>query len=198
MLSSKRMFIYVAIVIVSVVCNYKAEAQRRGFATKGTTELAGTVSFSTYTPVSGDRTGDATSLFTFAPQVGYFVSDGLELGLSTGFALLPGVTVITPSSGKSTTFTQLFFSPSYNFQTKGEDIFPFIEGQLGYTAVSSGNYTESGLSYGGRGGIKIVAAEHFLITPSVQYLAITLNREGATTRTGFNYLVVGVGVAGYF
>ena len=198
MLLSKRVFIRVAIVMLSIVCHYHADAQNRGFATKGTTELSGTVSYSSYTTVDRDQIGDATSIFTFAPQVGYFVGDGIEIGMSTGIALLPGISVITPQRGSGTTFAQIFFSPSYNFQTKGENIFPFLEAQLGYTSLSSGSYSETGFSYGGRGGMKIVAAEHFLITPSVQYLAITLNRDGATTRTGFNYFVFGVGISGYF
>jgi len=173
-------------------------AQTKPFATAGTVELSGTVAFSSIAEVSNGRAGDATSLLSLAPQIGYFVSDGFEIGVGTGVALLPGISVISPPRGNGTTITQLFVTPSYNFRTEGNSVVPFIEGQLGYTSASSGSLTESGFSYGGRGGIKFIPVEHFLLTFSAQYLAITLNPERATERYGFNYLNVGVGVGGYF
>lgn len=174
-------------------------AQDKQFATKGVLELAGTISYSNFTMVSnGETSDDDLSIFTLAPQIGYFITDGFELGIGTGIALLPGYSVLSPSEGESTNFFQLFLAPSYNLRTENKSIYPFLEAQIGYTSVSSGDNSESGLSYGGRVGIKLVAANNFLITFSGQYLLITLNEEGEDERDGINYLTIGVGVSGFF
>jgi hypothetical protein len=191
---SKRMFIVGAAIAVGLTTSVQAQEK---FGLKGTTELSGSVSYSSLTPVSNGRTGDVFSIFTFAPQVGYFVTDGVELSFSTGISLLPGISVLSPERGDATTFVQMFFSPGYNFSVEG-NVIPFVEAQAGYTSLSSGNNSQSGFSYGGRGGIKVVAADNLLLTFAGQYLAITLNPEGASERYGLNYFTLGVGVSGFF
>jgi len=174
-------------------------AQNKQFATKGTTELSGNISYSNFTMVNnGETSEDDLSIFTLAPQIGYFFADGFELGLGTGITLLPGYSVLTPDDGESTNFLQLFLAPSYNLRIENKSIFPFVEAQLGYTSINSGNNTDSGFSYGGRIGVKFVATNNFLITFSAQYLLITLNEEGEDERDGLNYLTIGVGVSGFF
>ena len=193
---SSAILILIAFSVLAIISS--ANAQNRQFATKGVAELSGAVSYSNFTIVSHGETGDAISIFTIAPQVGYFVIDGLELGLGTGVSLLPGFSIISPENGESTSLLQIFFAPSYNIQTESKNLYPFVEGQLGFTSMSSGDQTDSGFSYGGRAGIKVLAAEHFIISFSAQYLLITLNESGTAERNGFNYLNVGVGIAGYF
>lgn len=188
----------VALALVVLLCAASTSAQQRRFAEKGVTELSGSVAFSSLTPVSNGKTGDATTLLSLGPQIGYFPDDGLELGISTGITLLPGISLISPPEGDATTVVQLFFSPAYNFLLKDNNATPFIEADLGYTSVSSGNESQSGFSYGARAGFKFAVVDHFLISLSGQYLAITLNPNNATERTGFNYLTFGVGVGGYF
>ncbi|HUL45185.1 MAG TPA: outer membrane beta-barrel protein [Bacteroidota bacterium] len=180
-----------------LLCISGTYAQQHRFAEKGITELSGSVAFSSITPVSNGKTGDAITLFSIGPQVGYFVEDGFEVGVSTGITLLPGLSVITPPEGDATTVVQLFFSPAYNFLLKDNNATPFIEMDLGYTSISSGNESQSGFSFGGKAGFKIPVVDHFLVSLSAQYLAITLNPNNATERTGFNYLTFGVGVGGY-
>lgn len=183
-----------AIVISTSVGN----AHGKLFAKQGVVELSGSVSFSSLTAVSSGRTDDATTIFSLAPQVGYFVADGIELGISTGMTLLPGVSILTPPKGEGTTILQLFFAPAYNYRAEGSNVCPFIEPQLGYTSISSGDSSESGFSYGVRAGIKAIAVEHFLVSFSGQYMALTFNPSNARERSGFNYLMFGVGIAGYF
>ncbi len=189
----------ITLVVLSLITIVSSgNAQDRQFASKGITEISGTVSYSNFTYVSNGETGDAISIFTLAPQVGYFVTDGFELGLGTGVSLLPGFSVLSPEDGESTNLLQLFLAPSYNIKTNDAKLYPFLEAQLGYTSISSGDETDSGFSYGGRAGLKIVAVEHLLVSISAQYLLITLNESGETERDGFNYLMVGVGISGYF
>lgn len=187
--------------IVSALCFSNGTAQEKPFATQGVTEIAGSISFSRFSLVSRGETGDASTMFSLAPQIAYFVADGFEIGMTTGityYTLLPGFSVITPPAGQATTMLQLFFSPAYNFRAQGNNAYLFIEPQLGYTSTSRGESSASGLSFGGRAGVKVVAAEHLLVTFSGQYLAITLKESGATERSGINYLSFGVGIAGYF
>lgn len=195
--NSHPTFLTLIVLLITIITS-NVNAQESQFANKTVTELSGTLSYSSFTMVNNGETGDAISIFTIAPQIGYFVVDGFELGLGTGVSLLPGFSILSPEDGESTSFLQIFFAPSYNIKTKNKSLFPFIEAQLGYTSISSGDQTDSGFSYGGRAGLKIAAVEHFLINLSVQYLLITLNESGETERDGFNYLMFGVGIAGYF
>jgi len=137
------------LVLFLVVYLSSSNAQNRQFAVKGITEISEAVSYSNFTSVSNGETGDAFSIFTFAPQIGYFVTDGFELSFGTGISLLPGFSVISPEDGESSNLLQFFFSPGYNFQTNNSTLFPFVEAQLGFTSSSSGNNTQSGFSYGG-------------------------------------------------
>lgn len=190
-------FISGSLITVLLLFSSSNFAQDKLFARKGVVELNGNISFSSYTIVSNGKTGNTTSIFTFAPQIGYFISDGFEIGLGTGISLIPGISVISPEGGNNSSLVQLFFSPSYNISTENKNLYPFLEAQLGYTSTSSGNSTSSGFSYGGRGGFKLIAKEHLLFTFSIQYLAITLDESGATERNGLNYFTIGIGISGY-
>ena len=176
-------------------------AQEQSFPLKGTIELAGTIAYANYTLVYQGQKGDATSLFSFSPQVGYFVTENFEVGLSSGVVLLPGLSF--QSSGEnSTTGLQLFATPAYHFSSGGSNLTPFIEAQLGYTSLASSSglsdVKRSGFSYGGRGGVKFVPVEHLILTFAVQYLSINLKASGELERTGYNYFTIGVGVGAYF
>jgi hypothetical protein len=199
-MSSQKMFsnrIVTIIVLTTILYCNQIIAQERTFAAKGTLEISGSIAYSSLTPVANGTSGDAISIFALTPQISYFIQDGLALGLSTGISFLPGVTVVSPSSGDNVTMLGLFFTPSYNFQIESKSIYPFIEGQFGYTSLSSGSTTLSGFSYGGKGGMKMILVDHILLNISAQYTAITFNPEGATKRTGFNYLTFGIGIGAY-
>jgi hypothetical protein len=189
--------ISLAVFVIIALMSSLVNAQDKKYACERVVELSGTVSYSTYTPVSNGQSGTSTSIMTIVPQIGVFVSDGLELSLSTGFSLLPGISIISQPNSESITMVELFFAPSYNFRTASETLFPFLEAQIGYTSLSGEFYTQSGLSYGGRGGLKIVVADHLLLTMSAQNLAITLNSSGSMNRSDFNYLTIGIGVGGF-
>ena len=165
------------------------------FRNKGTVELGGSISYSSMTTVTNGTTdNNSTSIFNFTPMVSYFIAEGFYLGVS------PGINIVkVAGSNDAITNLMLFAVPGYAFG-KGE-VFPFVEGWVGYTAVSSnsdpilgsGKLDLSGVSYGGRGGVKIQVGKGGLVNIGVSYTALTLNPKGADKRTGMNVLGVVVG-----
>lgn len=172
-------------------------AQERTFATKGVTEFSGSVAFSSFTPVSRGETGDAITLFSFGPKLGYFPIDGLELGIDPGVSLLPGISIETPSQGEATTVLQLFGFVGYNLLLEGSKVHPFLEVPFGYTSIASGDDSQTGFSWGVKGGVKIEIVSHLLLGIYGQYLLITLNPENSDDRNGFNFLSFGIGIGAF-
>jgi hypothetical protein len=173
-----------------LVCTCSGQ-ESEGFATKGTTEAGGSISFMSVSSVYNGQTGDASTTFTCAPFVGYFVSDGFEIGVNP-----LGITVLSYPHVSSTTLLNLFVAPSYNFRTEGS-VYPFIEALLGYTSVSNG-ISESGFSWGSRVGVKVAVTGRALLNLGVEYLQVTLNPSGASKRNGYNQLLISVGFSVWF
>jgi hypothetical protein len=166
-------------------------AQEKSFAQKGVVELGGSVSFSSRVAVyNGSTYGDAFTTFSVQPYIGYFVTDKFELGVNP-----LGITYMSQGSSNATQIG-IFLAPSYNFTTTSGNLFPFIEGLIGYTSQTSTGSTDlSGLSYGGRAGIKVPVGGSGLLNIGVQYLMITLNRSGSSSRNGENDLAIAAGFA---
>jgi hypothetical protein len=194
-----RQIIAAALLLAGLLAlTVSGHSQDKYFGKAGTIELSGSISFSSFTPVSDGETSDATTLFSLGPEIGYFIIDGLEVGVNSGISLLPGISVVTPSEGEGTTILQLFFFPAYNIHTEGGQVTPFLQVPIGYTSLSSGNITDSGFSWGIKGGIKIVAAGHFLVNVYAQYMQLSFTPENANERSGFNYFSFGVALGGFF
>jgi hypothetical protein len=181
--------LFIAILLLSV----DSLAQ---YATRGTTELGGTISYSSTTAVTnGTTASESTSLFNFLPYVGYFISDGLAIGLS------PGINIVKLAGSKeSVKNLLLFLVPGYTFGTKGS-LYPFVEGLVGYTSLVSkvdpltgvGEMDLSGISYGARAGIRVLVGKSGLANISVAYMLYTLNPKNATKRSGYNSLAINLG-----
>jgi hypothetical protein len=176
------------------------------FAMAGITELSGNISYSSYSEVDNGQTSPGFTIFNVAPQIGHFITNGLEIGLNSGVSFLSqygfnGLTVISSSGGgQSMSILQIFGSLSYNFKTGGEKVYPYLEFQYGYTSLSEGGtpaLTTSGSGYGICGGIKVVAVSHLLFNISIQYTSFSLNDSSIPVKSGINYLSVGVGVGGF-
>ena len=190
--------IVITIVLIAALHMAPAAAQDKDFGKAGSIEIAGGISFASITPVANGETGDALTLLSLGPEIGYFVADGFEIGFSPGVSLLPGVSVITPDQGDALTILQLFASPAYNLHLEGSTVNPFLQVPFGYTSLSSGGDSQSGFSWGVKGGIKVVATSHLLLTFYGQYLALSFTPENATERAGLNFLSFGVAVGGFF
>jgi len=74
---------------------------------------------------------------------------------------------------------------------------PFVEGLAGLSthslSISGKTNTISGFTWGGRVGIKSAVTDKGLLVIGVQYLQITLNPSGSTSRNGFNEFSIDAG-----
>jgi len=179
---------------VPVVAQVSSSPQpKKGFASAGVWELGGSATFSRSTPVIGGSTGEANYKLSAIPYVGYFLMDGLELGVN------PLGVALTGDGDTTNTELRFLFAPSYNVDLGGR-LYPFIEGLAGYTALivdypGGGRSTRSGFSWGGRLGVKFPVTARGLLNVGVQFLAVTLDPKGASTRNGTDELSLSVGFA---
>jgi hypothetical protein len=182
------------ILAVSTLLYMTVTAQDIPLTTRGTVELSGNLSFSSYRAPATDK---SYSVLNIAPQVSYFLTDNISVGLATGVGIFPGLSVVSPDGGGSTTTFQIFASPAYHFQTGSNEVIPFVEGQVGYALTSDEAVSSKGLSYGGRTGIKYVPVDHLVLTFAGQFLSIRLKRDGDDRRLGWDYWTIGIGVGAY-
>ena len=166
-------------------------SQDKSFAMQGAVELGGSIAFLSVTPVINGTTANGSTAFTATPFIGYFVADGLEIGVN------PLGLATTSFSGNSFTQIMIFAAPSYNFKTGGIG-YPFVEGLVGYTSQSGVGESLGGFSWGARGGVKLAVGGNGLLNIAMQYLQVTLNESGAAERSGTNQLTVSAGFTLWF
>lgn len=137
-----------------------------GFDAPGCVELGGSISYSG----ASEQTGGVNSTelineFSITPYVGYFPIKGFELGLNP-----ISYTDIT-AGGYNTTSLHVLFAPAYNFNTSTIVHF-FVEGEIGFNRNTNIAYSqlETGVSYGGRLGMKIEIAPHAMLNIYFQFL----------------------------
>ena len=163
---------------------------RKSFGAAGTLELGGSMTFTGSQPVAAGTSGNWVYEFSLLPYAGYFVIEGLELGIDPA-----GVSV--RSSGDTTAVQlRILLAPAYNFHT-ATIVTPFVEGLAGITSASLvrlGSTTSvSGFTFGGRAGIKAAVTERGMLNIGIQFLRITLNPSGGGSRNGSNELSVSAG-----
>ncbi len=179
------------IALACIAATAGAQEQRRHFTTRGTVELGGSISFMAAQPVINDKKGETTYLLAVMPYVGYFIIDGFELGLN------PAGLVLTNTNNVTVTQLRILLAPSYNFRTTSVAT-PFVEGLAGLTSITTsvtggGTATASGFTWGGRVGVKVALVEKGLLNLGIQYLQVTTNPSGVTTRNGSNEFTVTAG-----
>lgn len=172
---------------VILVSNVEAQ----NFARTGTIELGGTIGFESETEVNDGETADeSTTTFSFSPLLGYFIIDGLELGIMPIFE--------TASYGdNSDSMFGIFFAPQYHFDLQS-CVYPYVGGIVGYNSFNrdrlNSDNTYSGISYGGMAGIKVQIGNSSLINVRIRYLLATFNPEDWDgDRNGHNNLSIEAG-----
>lgn len=175
--------------LVSQVAAQTGSTSEKVYADKGVVELGGSLGFSSYTNVSAGQTSSTTyTNFSLTPSVGYFVTDGLELGLD------PFSLSVSSQTGASSSQTEIHIlgAVAYAAKTQGP-VYPFVEGVAGFSSYSSGGSAATGFTWGVRGGVKVAVVSHVLIMAGVQYMQVTEDPTGATSRYGYNEFLVGAG-----
>ena len=166
----------------------------QNFATKGTVEVGGSLGFSSSTYVSnGNSASHSTSTIKIEPYIGYFVSNGFELGF------VPSLTSQSYGDNSSTSFG-IYFAPAWNFDLRS-NLFPFLEGRIGYNSVSSSDgdpLTEDpsygGIAWGFRGGVKVKVGNSALVNIALSYDQTTYNpKNWSGDRNGENLFAVNAG-----
>lgn len=184
--------LFILSLILSVFCIINMNAQ--DFAKEGTWEFGGAVSYTSTTNVNDGETADnSTNEFSFEVPVGYFIIDGLELGIT------PEI-MTTSYDDRSTTWFGIYFTPAWNFDLNS-NAYPFIEGRFGYQSAtvdpggSSSSSTYSGIGWGVLGGVKVQISKNVLINAGFGYMQHTLEGENHTGgRNGENILGGRVGI----
>ena len=161
------------------------QPSRKHYASAGVWELGGTLAFQRVTAVADGSTGNAVYTLSAYPYVGWFITQGLELGANP-----IGATMVIEEDTTDLDLLTLG-SIAYVYRT-GSMWYPFVEGFAGYAmqvrSVGGRNTTRDGLAWGGRVGVKAAIVERALLTVGAQYLQITRNPAGADERNGTNEL----------
>ena len=177
--------------ILLLVILFGSIAFSQDFGKQGVIEIGGTAGFASETYVTDGETGDAYTIFTLQPTVGYFVIDGLEVGLNP----LSFSSENYPSWDDPINTIGLWAFGAYHFMTMGKT-YPYIQALLGYTSRSSGE-TYGGLAYGLAAGAKFEIAGGLLLNAGVDYRFYTYDRDDTGGRDGSNVLLIGVGLSGF-
>lgn len=199
LLSGGYTAIVYSLLFVCTVCIDLLPAQEaKKFASKGTFEFGGGLSFQSITRVSSLGTSDPTYILVVSPIAGYFLTDGFELGLrplSVTFVSYPSGNITIKDRSIQTSYSAML-APAYNFSTGGI-MYPFIEGLFGYAwaTFQSPQFEDTGrqLSWGGRAGIKLSVAGNALLNFGLQYLQTSQNPGEYQSRVGSNEITFTVG-----
>lgn len=130
--------------------------------------------------------------------MGYFIADGLELGI------IPSISTSSFGDVSSTSFG-VYFAPAYNFNLRS-NLYPFIEGRIGYNSSSvddgiplTPDISSGGFAWGFKGGMKFQVGKSSLVNMAITYDQITMNPKDWTgNRNGKNIFGVNAGVTIFF
>lgn len=203
----KRLFAILVFVLSVSIVTFSQD-----FAKKGIWELGGSVGFMSITGVSGGTTDPAaTTIFTFSPEAGYFITDNFELALlpfSISTESTPNFTyhvqnnqIVVTTTTTTTTSFRFLIAPTWNFDIQS-NIYPYIQVLIGYGTESFKNdtpypdgydYSESGLDYGAQAGIKIQVAKSSILNLGVSYLMTNREQSSETSRFGNNIFQIMAG-----
>ncbi|WP_294083704.1 outer membrane beta-barrel protein [Proteiniphilum sp. UBA5384] len=102
--------------------------------------------------------GSSTTTVVFSPSVGYFVTDGLSVGISASILNTEGSTLYS-----------VLPSASYYFDNQS-NIKPFIEVGIGYGGLSEDGESIGGLALGAGAGIMYLINKNIGLNLGFQYL----------------------------
>jgi len=188
----KNILLFLVVVIIFLFFNNAYSQTKKEFAKEHTVELGGSIGFSSITPVENGRTYESMTSISFHPYVGYFFTDGFEVGL------IPGIDDMSMGGDHYTTFV-IYLAPAYNFKTQSI-AYPYVQAGIGYNSVSYfSSKTYSGFAWQIEGGVKLNLFGNSLLKFSFEYNQKTQNSENHTgDRNGYNIFNFVVGFNVFF
>ena len=197
----------IGLIIAGCIVATPSIAQNKPFGQKGTVELSGSFSFTNTSVSIEDKTDVVGShsilIINLAPEIGYFISDGVEIGFNPGviFAGSSYGSGITGSvySNRNAAFMQLFAFLGYNIRSASGNTTPFFEIPFGFTGafVEHGS-PATGFSWGLKGGLKIGVGGPLLLTTYAEYFHLTFNNSYWHVLEKYDVISLGVAFGGYF
>lgn len=100
----------------------------------------------------------SSTTVVFSPSIGYFVVDGLAVGISGSVLNSEGSTIYS-----------VMPSASYYFQTQG-NVKPFVQVGVGYGGISVDGESAGGLALGAGAGIVYLINQNIGLNLGLQYL----------------------------
>ena len=189
----KSLFVLTIIIMLFSAAACSVHAQ---FARQGVVEFGGSIAYSSTTTVSnGNTASNSTSILNFLPYVNYFLTDGFSVALSPGINYLKYANL---SDG--ITNLDLFVVPGYTFNTNSM-FYPYVEGLIGYTSLTSNSnplggtssLNQGGVSWGLKGGVKYLIGKNGLFSVGIAYTQLNFSPKGASNRTGANDIALSMG-----
>lgn len=178
-----------------------AQMTKGDWVISGNTGLGFNAQSSTVKANGQSQDGPKISSFSITPSVGYFVIDGLAVGIDLGFN-----SETNKSNGDKITQTRFSVMPTatYYFNT-GSKFFPFVGAGIGYATsktkyslqgtiidpiLFSGSAKEDGLTWKAKAGVTYMATPSLGVNVGLgfdQYYTknTVLNTEIKTTRNNF-------------
>jgi len=184
----KKIFFPALLVFLLVSSGILLPQSKHNFANKENWEISGSMGITSTSYVSNGNAGDAVTVVSFSPYVGYFPANGFEVGV------IPEVS-LTAVSGYSSKDITLFLAPSYNFYTEST-AYPYIQGCIGFGGISGTNSSSrSGVAWKLEAGTKVNLFGNSLLKLGLSYCQKNYSQNNSyyTGRSGVNIISFNMG-----
>lgn len=187
----KKSFLIMSLIIIIVI-----DLNAQEYATEGTIEFGGSVSYTNITTViDGESVGSSLNHLALVVPLYYFPVNGFAIGF------VPALDYYSMENS-SITGLGLYIASAYNFNLES-NVFSYIEGRIGYTLISTSagedEVSLSGLGWAIIGGIKTHIGGNALLNFGIGYAQQTLETgdyEG--DRSGRNTIALSAGISLFF
>lgn len=158
-----------------------AQTQKGNWIVEGSTALGFSSGKTTHISGSTEVDGATTSVISFVPAVGYFISDNLALNTELSLTSITNRQEIMGTTYKETSSIFAFMpGVSYFFSTNNKSLMPYLGGNIGY---ASKKFKEDGEGVNGGGfAWKAKGGLAFFVNP-----AIAINLGLSYSQMTFDY-----------
>jgi len=194
---------FCAIVLLFVISLTYGQTERGNIMLGGSSNLGFNASSNKVTFEGNSQDNGKNTSFNLSPKAGYFIIDGLAIGASIPLSS----TTFKDNDNNKSTSTSISFSPFARYYFGGNNIRPFVQGNIGVgsgkTEFDSSTFrsveSDTNLfSYGATGGIALFLNDKVSLDVGVGYSysssklkgSNTIDIKNSTTNIGLNIGVV--------